>query len=99
MSSIDQLITNINNIGKTKYIKKDLKTSLTTDLENIKEFTNNNENKFINSAIKIITKPKLNADDQKQLIEVKPSLIKIVKNMKKNIIKNLMKIISKKLEQ
>ena len=79
MKRQQQLITTINDLANTKYIKKDKIFFVKDNLEIIKESTTNQESKHIDTVIDLISKQKLKIEDIKKLKQVKPIVIKIVK--------------------
>ena len=79
MKRQQQLITTINDLANTKYIKKDKISFVKDNLEIIKESTTNQESKHIDTVIDLISKQKLKIEDIKKLKQVKPIVIKIVK--------------------
>ena len=64
MSTAKQLITHINNISNTKYIKKNIQTFIKDNMELIKDHTNDQETKQINDIIKLISNQDLKASNR-----------------------------------
>lgn len=65
MAMPQQLITTLDDLPNTKYIKKDTKTFIKDNLEIIKEYATKEETKQINTAIKLVSKQDLKAQDKK----------------------------------
>lgn len=79
MTTADEIIETLNDLSNTKYIKKDIKTLVKTNLETIKEHTNDKEDKYINEIIDIISKENFKAIDRNRIKQLKPTIIKIAK--------------------
>jgi len=79
MQNTQQLIYTINNLHKTRYIKKIIRDLIIDNLEPIKENLNNEEKKNINSIISIVSQPELILQNKKKLIEIIPSIINTIK--------------------
>lgn len=79
MTSNKTLIATIDDLENTKYIKKQTKTLVNNGLELVKEHATSEETKCINKVIKIVNKPKYYAADKKILIQIKSSVIDVVK--------------------
>jgi prophage antirepressor-like protein len=79
MSTVDEIITKINELVKMKYVKKNDVTFIQDNLENIKEYTTNEEAKYIDTIIKVISKPKIKSDERNKMKQIKSNVINILK--------------------
>jgi len=82
MEPVDDIITALNEISGIRYIKKETVRYITKNLELLKDHTNENEDRRIDTVIEIIGKSALKINERKQLEQANKSVIKIIKKYK-----------------
>ncbi|XWV26653.1 hypothetical protein QJ857_gp0407 [Tupanvirus soda lake] len=74
-----QLITILNDLTNAKYIKKDVKIFVKDNLEQLKEYTDDQETKQIDTVIKMVSKQELKAEDRRRFKQLRQSVVNVVK--------------------
>ena len=77
--SANELVEKINGITNTKYIKKDTREHIKSELEKIIDHVDENEQKQINTLITIMEKSDINAADRRKIKQLRTSMINTIR--------------------
>src|SRR5437868_4107494 len=79
MADTQQLITTLNDLSKIKYFKKSLISSISEQLQKIKERSTGKDVKYIDSLLNIISKVSLKVADQNRIRLLKVPIVNAIK--------------------